>query len=83
MGEREDYLDNQVVGSLMEDMGTSLGATAIALFVVKEVMSYLKLTATKNGKNGNKYHEYERWKAMEEALKSNTNATKNLSLIHI
>ena len=61
----------------MEDMGASLGATAVALFVVKEVMSYLKLTATKNGKNGNKYHEYERWKAMEEALKSNTNATKN------
>ena len=64
----------------MEDMGASLGATAIALFVVKEVMSYLKLTATKNCKNG-KYHEYERWKAMEEALKSNTNVTKNTAQV--
>jgi hypothetical protein len=63
----------------VENLGTSLGAAAIALFVVKEVFSYLK---TKGPINGNgKFHEYERWKAMEEALRANTHSIKNTTQI--
>ena len=55
--------------------GEAVGATALALFVTKEVFSYLK---SKNGANsGSKFHEYERWKAMEESLRSNTHAIRN------
>ncbi len=63
----------------MENIGTSLGAAAIALFVVKEVFSYLKSKGPANG-NG-KFHEYERWKAMEEALRANTHSIKNTTQI--
>lgn len=64
----------------MENIGTSLGAAAIALFVVKEVFSYLKTTKG-NGNGNGKFHEYERWKAMEEALRHNTHSIKNTTQV--
>lgn len=60
--------------------GGALGATALALFVTKEVFAYLKSKNGSNGENG-KYYERERWKAIQDALDKNTHAQRNTTQI--
>ena len=82
MDRRQDHLHHEVGrGTVVEEIGASLGAAAIALFVVKEVFSYLKSKGPANGNGNGKFHEYERWKAMEEALRHNTHSIKNTTQI--
>ena len=59
-------------GDILLQLG--VGAT-VAILMVREVLSFLK---SKNGANGRTtYVEWERWRAVEDAIRAHTQSVKN------
>lgn len=60
---------------LLDSPSSIIGVLAFAVLVLREVLSFAK----DNKKSTHSIHEYERWKAMEDALKKLTHAINNNS----